>query len=94
MEPQRSNIVLAVYDASCRKLCRNQYVWVVNLAASMGFYVTVDFHSDKNGDQSFYDSASFKSDWAHLLRCVSTSVRPVNNGCYFVLFIAYNATLQ
>lgn len=70
-----------MHDAPCQKLCRNQYVWVVNIAASMGFYVTLDFHSDKNGDQLFYDSTGFKSHWARLLRCASASVQPVNNGC-------------
>lgn len=42
---------------------RSQYVWVVNMAASMGMYVTVDFHSNASGDRTFYNVQVTPTTW-------------------------------
>lgn len=39
-------------------------------ALYQGFYVQLDFHGNKGGDQSFYDTEFFITSWKKLLTCV------------------------
>ena len=40
----------------------------VGQAANMGLYVSLDFHSNSKGDQTFYNPTSFISNWEKLLK--------------------------
>ncbi len=51
----------------------DQYVWAVGQALKAGMYVSLDFHGNQYGDQSFYQPDYFISSWQQLLRCESTS---------------------
>jgi aryl-phospho-beta-D-glucosidase BglC (GH1 family) len=45
----------------------NQYLWTVQYALYQGYYVQLDFHGNKYGDQAFYDTAYFIDNWKKLL---------------------------
>lgn len=43
----------------------------VQYALYQGFYVQLDYHGNKGGDQSFYEPAYFTDNWKKLLTCAS-----------------------
>lgn len=48
------------------------------MAAQMGLYVTVDFHSNSKGDQTFYSMSDFKSKWQDLIRLIVSDKTSAN----------------
>jgi aryl-phospho-beta-D-glucosidase BglC (GH1 family) len=43
-------------------------VVAVQYALYQGFYVQLDYHGNKGGDQSFYDTEYFIANWKKLLQ--------------------------